>query len=67
MSKSLFARLVSIKVTFANEHGVYVCERIQLNLICTHLIQKENTNYRKYHVTSFSLVKDKLEDKIEQL
>ena len=38
-----------------------------LNLICAHLIEKENSNYRKYPVTSFSVVKDKLEDKIEKL
>ena len=37
------------------------------NLICALLIEKENTNYRKYPVTAFSVVKDVLEDKIEKL
>jgi hypothetical protein len=31
------------------------------------LIEKENTNYRKYPVTTFSVVKDVLDDKIEKL
>ena len=30
MRHFLFARLVRMKSTFANEHGVYVCEHVHL-------------------------------------
>jgi putative transposase len=59
LNKSI-RRTTKIRNSFPNSDSA-------LNLICAHLIEKENTNYRKYPVTAFSVVKDKLEDKIEKL
>ncbi|AJI74614.1 transposase, Mutator family protein [Francisella philomiragia subsp. philomiragia ATCC 25015] len=53
-------RTTKIRNSFPNSDSA-------LNLICALLIEKENTNYRKYPVTAFSGVKDILEDKIEKL
>lgn len=53
-------RTTKIRNSFPNSDSA-------LNLICALLIEKENTNYRKYPVTAFSVVKDILEDKIEKL
>jgi transposase-like protein len=59
LNKSI-RRTTKIRNSFPNSDSA-------LNMICAHLIEKENTNYRKYPVTAFSVVKDKLEDKIEKL
>ena len=59
LNKSI-RRTTKIRNSFPNSDSA-------LNLICAHLIENENSNYRKYPVTAFSVVKDKLEDKIEKL
>ena len=63
---ALFVNIITIRRTTKIRNS-FPNSDSALNLICALLIEKENTNYRKYPVTAFSVVKDVLEDKIEKL